>query len=101
MDHDVDPLLNIQRAGRAGGHSGLLARALAPIMYLQPPRVYGSKGHEDDLTAEGQRRLIDDKVTQLHALFADCASPDVLRELQLVRSPAQHHRYLANSYCVP
>ena len=77
--------------------------------------VYGSPGHEDELTAAGQRRQFDEKVRGLRALFSSLVRPSVLSldadgdsdaaadalpastaavaALELVRSPPRHHRH--------
>ena len=57
--------------------------------------AYGSRGHEEEQTADGQRRQFDSKAAALRALFADCATTAVLGSMQLVRSPPKHHRHRA------
>ena len=63
--------------------------------------AYGSKGHEDEQTAAGQREQFDGKAAALRALFSDSVAPAVLEAMQLVRSPPRHHRHRAQIAVVP
>ena len=85
-------LASSRRARARLRHTPTLARqrSMASISW-----AYGSRGHEEEQTAAGQRRQFDCKAAALRALFAGCTTPAVLGDMQLVRSPTKHHRHRA------